>query len=125
MTYTFTIESRLPGLNDYIAADRGNKYGGAKLKKTSQREVEYYIQAARLRRVRTPIWISYKFYEPNRRRDKDNIAGFAHKIVQDALVAQRVIDDDGWSEISGWTDDFAVDKKRPRVEVTLIEQGEG
>ena len=125
MTYTFTIDTRLPGLNEYILADRGNRYGGAKLKKTAQREVEYYIQAARLPRVRTPIRLVYTFFEKDRRRDKDNISGFAHKVIQDALVAQRVIDDDGWREIAGWTDAFAVDKDRPRIEVTLIEQGEG
>ena len=125
MTVQFTIEGRLPGINEYILAERGNKYNGAKLKKTAQRAVEYYIQAARLKRVRTPIRIVYTFFEPNRRRDKDNIAGFAHKVIQDALVQQGIIDDDGWREISGWTDAFAVDKDRPRVEVTLIEQGEG
>lgn len=125
MTVQFTIEGRLPGINEYVLAERGNKYNGAKLKKTAQRTVEYYIQAARLRRVRTPIRIVYTFFEKDRRRDKDNIAGFAHKVIQDALVAQRVIDDDGWREIAGWTDAFAVDKDRPRIEVTLIEQGEG
>ena len=125
MTVQFTIEGRLPGINEYILAERGNKYNGAKLKKTAQREVEYYIQAARVPRVRTPIRIVYTFFEPNRRRDKDNIAGFAHKVIQDALVQQHIIDDDGWREIAGWTDAFAVDKDRPRVEVTLIEQGEG
>ena len=124
MIQKFTIDTRLPGLNEYILADRGNRFGGAKMKKTAQREVEYYIQAARLRKLRTPIRLVYTFYEPNRRRDKDNIAGFAHKVIQDALVAQRVIDDDGWQYIAGWTDAFAVDKERPRIEVTLIEQGE-
>jgi len=125
MTVQFTIEGRLPGINEYVLAERGNRYNGAKLKKTSQRTVEYYIQAARLPRVRTPIRIVYTFFEKDRRRDKDNIAGFAHKVIQDALVEQRIIDDDGWREISGWTDAFAVDKERPRIEVTLIEIGEG
>lgn len=125
MTYTFTIDMRLPGLNEYILADRGNRFVGAKLKKTAQRAVEYYIQAARVPRVRTPIRLAYTFFEPNKRRDKDNIAGFAHKVIQDALVQQHIIDDDGWREIAGWTDDFEVDKDRPRIEVTLIEQGEG
>lgn len=125
MTVQFTIEGRLPGINEYVLAERGNKYNGAKLKKTAQRAVEYYIQAARLPRVRTPIRLVYTFFEKDRRRDKDNIAGFAHKVIQDALVQQHIIDDDGWREIAGWTDAFAVDKDRPRIEVTLIEQGEG
>lgn len=125
MTVQFTIEGRLPGINEYVLAERGNKYNGAKLKKTAQREVEYYIQAARLPRVRTPIRLVYTFFEKDRRRDKDNISGFAHKVIQDALVQQHIIDDDGWREIAGWTDAFAVDKDRPRIEVTLIEQGEG
>ena len=30
--------------------------------------------------------LTYLFVEPNRKRDKDNVAGFAHKVVQDGMV---------------------------------------
>lgn len=42
----------------------------------------------------------------------------------DALVETGVLRNDGWSEIEGFSDDFALDPKNPRVEVT-IEEYEG
>ena len=54
------------------------------------------------------------------RRDKDNIA-FAKKFIQDALVKEKVLENDGWAQIDSWTDAFAVDAQRPRVEVELEE----
>ena len=33
-----------------------------------------------------------------------------------------VLRGDGWKEIAGFTDAFAVDRERPRVEVTLEER---
>ncbi len=107
-------------MNDYTASQRGNRYNGASMKKSAQKTAEAYIRAARLRAIDRPTYIRYTFYEPNKRRDKDNIAGFAHKVIQDALVSCRVLKDDGWDYITGFSDDFKVDKKEPRIEVTLI-----
>ena len=56
------------------------------------------------------------------RTGKDNIA-FAKKFIQDALVKSRVLKNDGWNDIDGFSDDFRVDKKRPRVEVRIEEIG--
>ncbi len=120
MKQSFTIHDRLPGMNEYTAQQRSNRYGGAMMKKYAQKNVEAEIRAAKLKRVERPAYIRYTFYEPNRRRDKDNIAGFAHKIIQDALVSTRILKDDGWDYITGFSDEFHVDKKQPRVEVTLI-----
>ena len=55
---------------------------------------------------------------PMRRRDLDNVA-FAKKFIQDSLVHAGVLVNDGWNQIEGFTDDFAVDPKNPRVEVTI------
>lgn len=64
--------------------------------------------------------IHYHWYEQNRRRDKDNIA-FAHKFIQDAFVEIGLLEGDGWAYIAGFTDDFSVDSKRPRIEVSIEE----
>ena len=106
-------------MNEYTDRQRTNRYGGAALKKTYQKDVEACIRAAKLKRIDRPVYIQYTFYEPNRRRDKDNIAGMAHKIIQDALVATRIIKNDGWNDVKGFSDEFHVDKKDPRIEVTL------
>lgn len=120
---SFTISGKLPGLNEYIAIERSNRYKAAQLKRDTERRI---ILAAKtlLRGVRfsTPVIMHYTWYEPDRRRDKDNIA-FAKKFVQDALVKCGVLKNDGWTEIEGFTDAFYVDKKNPRVEVRFEEGG--
>ncbi len=122
MTASFTIAGRLCGLNDLIAAERSNKYKGAAMKRDAQNwvmlEARKQLHGVRFAR---PVRLSYLFVEPNRRRDHDNVSGFAHKVVQDALVACGVLADDGWDEVVGYVDTFAVDRKRPRIEVTIEE----
>ena len=117
----FTIYGRLPGMNEYTASQRGNRYGGANMKRTSQKAVEAHIRAAKLKPIKCPVRLLFSFYEPDRRRDLDNISGFAHKVIQDALVSTGVLQGDGWKYITGYTDVFAVDKKHPRIEVELVE----
>ena len=124
--YKLTIPGLLPGLNEYVDAERGakGKYKAAAMKKQAENVIGYMIKT-QLRGVRftRPVVIHYTWIEPNRRRDKDNIA-FAKKFIQDALVETGVLRNDGWSEIEGFTDDFGLDAKNPRVEVT-IEETEG
>lgn len=115
-----TIHGRLPGLNEYIASERTNKYKAAKLKRDAQNLVGNEIRG-QLRGVKIsePVFMVYTFYEPNRKRDHDNVSGFAHKVIQDALVEMGVLRDDGWDEVTGYTDHFALDKKDPRILVEV------
>lgn len=62
----------------------------------------------------------YRWIERDRRRDKDNIAAFGRKVIQDALVRMKALRNDGWNNIEGFSDEFAVDKKKPRIEVTIV-----
>lgn len=127
--HSFRIDGTLPNLNEYIKADRvmirhaGHCYSqGNEMKQSVQRDVQAYIRRD-LKGVviENPITITYCFYEPNRRRDKDNIAAFAMKVIQDALVAEGVIKNDGWKEIYSFECYFDVDKVNPRIEVRLEE----
>lgn len=121
MTQRFTIPARLPGLNEYTAAQRLNRYKGAQMKREQQGVVSLFIRTAHLQPVSAPVMLRYHFYEPNKRRDLDNISGFAHKVIQDALVQCGVLTGDGWANITGYTDTFSVDKQHPRIEVELEE----
>lgn len=122
--YLLVIPGQLPGLNEYTKATRSNKYGGAGMKRQAEHVVQHAIMSSMHGiRVKSPVRIQYTWYEPNRKRDKDNIA-FAKKFIQDALVKNRVLRNDGWNDIDGFSDDFRVDKKRPRVEVRIEEIGE-
>lgn len=115
------IPGRLHGANDYINAERRNKYAGAKLRKETEQRIELAAKA-KLRGVRfdRPVIMHYHWLEANRKRGKDNIA-FAKKFVQDALVSAGVLKNDGWEQISGFSDDFDVDKDNPRVEIEFEE----
>lgn len=117
------IPFALPGLNELIAAERQHRQKAAKLKREHQRAVELCIRS-QLRRppLREPVIMHYLWVEKDRRRDKDNISSFGRKIIQDALVAVHALQNDGWANIDGFTDTFAVDKKRPRVEIIIKEE---
>jgi len=120
-----TIPGLLPGLNEYIAAERGRqgKYMAAAMKKQAEHAIGYAIKT-QLHGVRFtgPVVIRYTWVEPNRKRDKDNIA-FAKKFIQDSLVRMGVLQNDGWKQIEHFTDSFAVDPKAPRVEVVIEAYG--
>lgn len=116
------IPGTLPGLNQYIAALDKSRHAGAALKKEAQRTVEWCAKS-QLRKFRPagPVWMNYTWYEPNKKRDKDNISSFGRKTIQDGLVKVGVLENDGWKHIDGFSDRFLVDEKRPRVEVEIIE----
>ena len=122
MHYTLIIHGRLDNLNDYIKACRTNQYKGAHLKAKNENKVqaEIYEQIGRLR-ITHPVRMSYRWYEKDRRRDLDNVSSFGRKVIQDALVETRVLRNDGWKEIIGFSDEFYVDKKNPRIEVEIEE----
>lgn len=122
MEYQLTIHGRLDNLNDYISAERTNRYKGAQIKEKNQNIVIAEIMS-QIRRVRLkrPVRMVYRWYEINRRRDLDNISSFGRKVIQDALVKSGVLPDDGWKYVKGFTDEFFVDAENPRIEVTIIE----
>lgn len=122
MIQSFTIEGQLPSLNDYIRSERAGKYAAASMKHTWQRAILVYIKKAKLRKMETPVVIHYMHYVKDRRRDRDNIAAIAHKITQDALVEAGILKSDGWDYVIGFTDDWAIDRKHPRIVVTISEE---
>lgn len=115
------IPFALPGLNELIAAERQHRQKAAELKREHQRAVELCIKSQLRRPLQEPVTMHYMWVEKDRRRDKDNVSSFGRKIIQDALVAVHAIQNDGWANIEGFTDTFAVDKKRPRVEIVIEE----
>lgn len=129
MTCKLIIPGTMPNLNDYLQGERiairkNGKFTtkGNVLKQEWQYKVVTYIRAQLTTlNIIKPIRLSYRYYEPNRKRDLDNISAFAHKVIQDALVKSEVIKNDGWKEIVGFSDDFFVDKDNPRIEVTIEE----
>lgn len=122
---TLTIEGQLPNLNDYTKACRSNRYAGAKMKQDSERIISAYIMQ-QLKGVAFDgtVSLNFRWYEPNKRRDLDNIC-FAKKFILDALVNNGIIKADGWQGVAGFTDQFFIDKEFPRIEVDIDLYREG
>ncbi|MBQ8279519.1 MAG: RusA family crossover junction endodeoxyribonuclease [Roseburia sp.] len=121
---TLIIEGQLPNLNEYTRACRSNKYIGARMKKSAEQIISAYIlQQIKGIRFDTTVELSFRWYEPNKKRDLDNIC-FAKKFILDALVSNGIIIADGWKGVIGFTDKFFVDSKNPRIEVDIKEAGE-
>ncbi len=127
---TFTIRGRLPSLNELIRWDRivgrrgrGRFYGAIK-RRQAIALVAGYIWDAKLSKFMGPVDIRILWVEPNARRDYDNIAS-GQKFVLDALVNTGTIQGDSRKWIPEPVEhEFAVDKKDPRVEVTIDEHRE-
>ena len=114
------ISGTLPGLNEYIAAERTNRYKAAAMK----REAESLVLRAAKQCLRGwkshgPVRMEYTWVERNRRRDKDNISAYGRKFIQDALVKGGYLQGDGWAHIDAFSDSFEVDKGNPRIEVRI------
>ena len=116
------IPGRLPGLNEYTKACRTNPYAGADMKKDGERYVSVYIhKQLRGMTVKNPVSITFKWHERNARRDPDNVSGFGHKVILDAMVHAGVLPDDSLNWVRHIEDYFMVDKKNPRIEVEITE----
>ena len=113
---------KFPNLNDYVKANRSGYRAGASMIESSENKIIDQLYAQLKKPLRFPIRINYLFIEPDMRRDKDNIAGFFHKVFQDSLVKAGFLPDDSWKFIDNWYDDFAVDTQDPRIEVRIMER---
>lgn len=117
------IYGTLPNLNDYTKACRSNKFAGSVMKRDSEKIISYYIQRQLKTQIKGSVRLAFKWYEPNKKRDLDNIC-FAKKFILDALVSNGIIESDGWKGVVGFTDEFFVDSKNPRIEVDIVKVGE-
>lgn len=118
MIYGFLIPFRLPSLNEYINVCRANKFKAAEYKKAIEDEIMLF---ARVQPIRKPVEILFEWYEPNEKRDPDNIA-FAKKFILDALVKKGILPNDNMKYIKGLADSFYVGSKG-EVIVQITEKG--
>lgn len=128
ITNRFVISGRLSGLNEYTKVCRGNAYQANNFKKANQQIVKNAIRDALrhrfLHRVdKYPCQLRIAWYEPNSRRDVDNVT-FATKFILDAMVDEGIIEDDSRKYVSAITHRVMTDKQFPRIEVVIDEEEE-
>ena len=123
MKYTFEINERLPGLNEYTGACRNNKYIGAKMKQDIENTIWIYIkQQMKSTKIDSPVKINFKWIEDSKKRDLDNIC-FAKKFILDALVKANVLRNDTQNFVKGFTDTFEYSNKNSViVEIEEVEE---
>lgn len=123
-----TIKHELMDLNNYINAERTNRFKAAKIKKEQTELVAAEIRKAmleglELKREHFPLDFEFHWFMKNKRKDKDNIV-FAKKFIFDGMIASGLIENDGWKEIGTFKDVVALDKEFPRVEIKIRTAGE-
>ena len=119
-----TIKGSLPGTNDIIDAakkGRGN-YQPYSIMKAEYTDMIGWIAKQLPKYGRVDIAITW--YEPNLRRDPDNITGGGTKFILDGLVAAGVIKDDSHRYINSISHRYKLDRKEPRIEVIVKEAEE-
>lgn len=114
----FEIPGRLPGLNEIIAAAKSHYAKYSTEKKEHTEEVAWLAKLARLPKFEKAHLV-ITWFEPDRRRDPDNIMA-GQKFILDGLVQAGVIPNDNQKHIVSIVHRFRVDKQNPRVEVEII-----
>lgn len=108
MTQAFTINMKLPSLNEYINLCRTNKYKAAKFKADIEADIAIYLY--QMEHYTNPIKIHFHWIEGNKRRDLDNIC-FAKKFILDAMVKTGKLKDDNRKCVTAFTDSFYYGKE--------------
>lgn len=120
MKQKFIIQGRLPGLNEMTKANRYNRFAGGKQKKDETERVMWAIKASQIQPFTKPVTIHFDWFEPNLKRDVGNLRA-GEKFVSDALVKMGVLKNDSQRWVKGMSDGFYLDRRCPRIEVTITE----
>lgn len=120
MTQQFFVPGPLPGLNAFLG--KGSRWTYTEAKQVWGWQIKVAILQAKL----TPmvrVYIRWTWQEEDERRDPDNFQAIGKKLILDSLVNSGILKNDGWKQISGWTDHWLVEATKPGVGVMLEERG--
>jgi hypothetical protein len=119
----------LPTHNEFIkannrAANNRNCFDGAKMKRDATAVCAWEAKA-QLKPISGICEYMFIWYEPNKKRDPDNIS-FAKKFIFDGMVTAGIISNDGWANVGGFIDRFVLDRgcKTAYVEVLIHKREE-
>lgn len=99
------IPSQMPNLNAIIDA-KATRYGKKGASAYSKMKAEWTGVIGLLARsqrfeCKSGGHFTYIFHERKRNRDPDNIVSGGVKLVQDGLVAAKLLENDGWEHVKG------------------------
>lgn len=119
MKQLLIIPHSLPCINDMVAK---NRFVYNKLKQDTESMIEYEIRRQKIKPMNY-AYLSFVWFEKDKRRNPDNVSGGGPKFVLDALVRSGILKNDGWSEVLGIRHGFVVGQGSS-VQITLTDKQE-
>ena len=115
------IPYRFTTLNEYINAERTNKFIASKIKKSETKIAAFYAKKHKndIKMLKYPLTMLFTWHLKNKKVDPDNIS-FSKKFILDGLVLAGCIDNDGQNQIKGFCDSF-IQANLEGVNVEIIE----
>ena len=113
-TKKLVLNMSFVSLNEYIKAERTDKYKAAKTKNLQTSHVHWLIKEQKFKLEDCKHDVVFNWHKPNNKKDHDNIC-FAKKFILDGLVMAKVIPDDGSRYIGNFQDKFIIDKSKDYV----------
>lgn len=100
------IDYKFTTLNDYINAERTNKYIASKIKKEETEVARLHFLGKK--KITHKINLTFIWHLLNKKKDPDNVA-FAKKFILDGMVKAGILENDNLKWIASLKDEFEVD----------------
>ena len=122
MMALLVIDGTMRGLNDWRDAIQRSPHAGNDMARAAKKRVAALAREQRVPRFERPVVVIFDWYEPNKRRDLDNVAGTGQKWVLDGLVAADVLPDDNADHVVGIQHWLHFDALEPGAIVTITDE---
>ena len=122
MRAVLVIDGTMRGLNDWRDAIQRSPHAGNDMARAAKKRVAALAREQRVPRFERPVVVTFDWYEPNKRRDLDNVAGTGQKWVLDGLVAADVLPDDNADHVVGIQHWLHFDALEPGAIVTITDE---
>lgn len=120
MRQRLVIQGRTITLNEYIAAERSNRFKAAKIKKDETERVYWECKRQKLHPVPRIDEITFLYYHDSVRVDFDNAESY-QKFIWDGLVVAKILPDDTQKYTpTQRTHIHCIDRSNPRIEIDFI-----
>ena len=123
MIQRFIIKGTFPGRNEEINADRRHWKSGGDLKKQYTEITAWEAKTQHIKPVADKCSIRIRCYEPNLRRDSDNVQSGAVKPILDGLKLAGIIKDDSRKYVKLTQLPVELDRVNPRIEIWIEDIG--
>lgn len=110
LPFSIAIDVDFPTFNNYINAERRNRYVASKLKKEYTNIAKIFFLKYKNMKLEFPIQINFTWYAKTSARDIDGFS-FAKKCILDGMKDAGLVPDDNIKFIRRTIDDVIVAKK--------------